>query len=551
MAHVLLTYDRDRGTDLFHGLVADDITVIRESDRRRCSRASGVPEEHRHDVASFYREHLWDEVGVLAASAPYRGVLGVIRWFQIQPGTRVALNTGRPEAMRRITIDSLNAVGEAARVRFEPELLFMRSDGMTVPNAKSAALDEIGAPGLRVVAVVDNEPENLAAMAESHGGRGVLFLHADTIFESQRAEGLGVVTGTAYELEALISEDRLREHVELVWHGVNDEENLQQFLDSGITWAEIDVRRDPVGRLVLRHDGFDERPWDRHERSLPARPTVEALAAAGRSIKLDVKENGDTLRAALDVIDTLGLGDDRVWFNAEIQMVGAAGFEGFRDRYPGCDGVLPGRLPRSAARRSHPTRPTSCWQRLRSWGVTRLSVRWGRGMRHTIGELERRGWETNVYAVPDLQSFLEAAVLLPTSVTADFNFPAWQLLRPRLRPARRRAPVRARGRARLARCLTFGDRADVVEVSPPTLLTWASPRRVRSVRDVGAGDSLERGGDAAQFLLAQSAREMFPDPPQMGSRSDFQLSQPVVGEAGERNTRVSRTGSPLNQPSHL
>jgi hypothetical protein len=40
--------------------------------------------------------------------------------------------------------------------------------------------------------------------------------------------------------------------------------------------------------------------------------------------------------------------------------------------------------------------------------------------------LERRGWETNVYAVPDLQSFLEAAVLLPTSVTADFNFPAWR-----------------------------------------------------------------------------------------------------------------------------
>jgi len=47
-------------------------------------------------------------------------------------------------------------------------------------------------------------------------------------------------------------------------------------------------------------------------------------------------------------------------------------------------------------------------------------------MRDTIGELERRGWETNVYAVPDLQSFLEAAVLLPTSVTADFNFPAWR-----------------------------------------------------------------------------------------------------------------------------
>ena len=46
-------------------------------------------------------------------------------------------------------------------------------------------------------------------------------------------------------------------------------------------------------------------------------------------------------------------------------------------------------------------------------------------MRRTIEHLEANDWETNIYAVPDLQSFLEAAVLLPTSVTADFNFPEW------------------------------------------------------------------------------------------------------------------------------
>ncbi len=58
--------------------------------------------------------------------------------------------------------------------------------------------------------------------------------------------------------------------------------------------------------------------------------------------------------------------------------------------------------------------------------MSRLSVRWATGLSRTIDDLERRGWETNVYGVPDLQTFLEAAVLLPTSVTADFNFPAWR-----------------------------------------------------------------------------------------------------------------------------
>jgi hypothetical protein len=42
----------------------------------------------------------------------------------------------------------------------------------------------------------------------------------------------------------------------------------------------------------------------------------------GRSVKLDVKESGATLIAALDLIDSLALGDDRVWFNAEIEVVG-------------------------------------------------------------------------------------------------------------------------------------------------------------------------------------------------------------------------------------
>ena len=245
-----------------------------------------------------------------------------------------------------------------------------------------------------------------------------------TIFESQRLEGLDVIQGAAYDLGALISEDHLREHVEFVWHGVNDQENLRHFLGSGINWAELDIRRDPTGRLVLRHDGFDERPWSRDEHPVPARESIDALAAAGRSIKLDVKENGDTLRGAMDLVDSLSLDGRRLWFNAEIDVVGAQGFEAFRNRYPDATTSCPVDflVPLLRVAPDEADRVLRC---LRAWGVTRLSVRWGDGMRSTIGELEMRGWETNVYGVPELQSFLEAAVLPPTSVTADFNFPFW------------------------------------------------------------------------------------------------------------------------------
>ena len=47
------------------------------------------------------------------------------------------------------------------------------------------------------------------------------------------------------------------------------------------------------------------------------------------------------------------------------------------------------------------------------------------GARVVLDVVEGLGWEVNLYGVPDLESFLEAALLLPASVTADFNFPEW------------------------------------------------------------------------------------------------------------------------------
>jgi hypothetical protein len=58
--------------------------------------------------------------------------------------------------------------------------------------------------------------------------------------------------------------------------------------------------------------------------------------------------------------------------------------------------------------------------------VNRLSLDWRTpAIRELMNRLEERGWKVNVYGVPDLEAFLEASLLLPRSVTADFNFPDW------------------------------------------------------------------------------------------------------------------------------
>jgi len=39
--------------------------------------------------------------------------------------------------------------------------------------------------------------------------------------------------------------------------------------------------------------------------------------------------------------------------------------------------------------------------------------------------MDRWGLDVNIYGVYDLESFLKAVLLMPCSVTSDFNFPKW------------------------------------------------------------------------------------------------------------------------------
>ena len=66
-------------------------------------------------------------------------------------------------------------------------------------------------------------------------------------------------------------------------------------------------------------------------------------------------------------------------------------------------------------------------ERLRSWGINRFSIAWRTTNRHMLFDsVERWGFEINLYDMPDIEAFLRAALMLPRSLTADFNFPAWQ-----------------------------------------------------------------------------------------------------------------------------
>ena len=39
--------------------------------------------------------------------------------------------------------------------------------------------------------------------------------------------------------------------------------------------------------------------------------------------------------------------------------------------------------------------------------------------------MEEWGYQVNIYNVPNLDTFLRAVLMLPSSITSDFNFPQW------------------------------------------------------------------------------------------------------------------------------
>jgi len=249
-------------------------------------------------------------------------------------------------------------------------------------------------------------------------------LHADTIFESQRVVTPRTVRGSTYDLAELISEKELCRRVQFVWHGVNDEANLRQFLASGVHWAECDIRRDPLGRLVLRHDSFEETPWHRTEHPFRLEACLEALCERKRSVALDL-EGGDVVERVLSIATTLDFDQDSLWFNGSIEVLGESGIQRLAEAYPAATLSVPvdflGPLLLAA-----PAHAREVLATLRSWGVNRWSLDWRTtGIRELMDYLEEGGWPVNIYGIPDLEAFLEASLLLPRSVTADFNFPDW------------------------------------------------------------------------------------------------------------------------------
>ncbi len=429
ISQVLWAYDRSHSKAYFDRLLPSDITA-HENAVELLLEERRVPKRARKKIMDWYLERRWTLEAIREMHRPFQGVLDMIRWFQLQPNTFVGLVTGRPEALREDTLLSLNQLGKPYRVHFADDLLFMNpgewEDG--VQDVKVGGVNHFQEQGYHVFAFIDNEPANLKALAKAYPGNQLLLLHANTIFESKRERvPSGSVRGNDYRLAELIpDEGALPSHVQLAWHGVNDEANLRQFLVSDVRWAELDVRLEPAFfDVVLRHDSFAETPMAANERWLTLESALKKIKKHRRAIKLDLKSGGVLLDRVLELVAKNGLRDEDLWFNGNIERLTEGGFRRLASEHPNAilqcpiDFLAP--LILATPKRAHET-----LDMLTGWGVNRFSISWEKpDLRALFDQMDQWGYEVNIYNVPDLESFLQAVLMMPRSVTSDFNFPQW------------------------------------------------------------------------------------------------------------------------------
>jgi hypothetical protein len=187
--HVLRAFDRHHDRMHFAHLDLNDIDVT-ETKIHEMIETLGLPREAKSRAMDWFRSHSWSPAVVRYGHRAFPGAMDVIRWLQSQPGTIVGLNTGRPESIRRETLDCLKRVGRPHGVGFSDDLLFMNPHGWgeQIVEAKVEGVRFFREKGYRITAFVDNEPENLQAVARADESGEILLLHADTLYKGERSD---------------------------------------------------------------------------------------------------------------------------------------------------------------------------------------------------------------------------------------------------------------------------------------------------------------------------------------------------------------------------
>jgi glycerophosphoryl diester phosphodiesterase len=219
----------------------------------------------------------------------------------------------------------------------------------------------------------------------------------------------------------------LQKGISFIWHGVNDQKNLEFFLKSNIYWPEGDLRASPEGVLVLRHDPFESHPLRADESLLVFRDWLEPILAVDRGIQIDLKEGGRTMDEMIEVFQKARIPESRLWFTTNLKDVPMEDYARLGRTFPGA--ILQSTIPLRFMFHDMGLEERRDWLELnRGLGARSLSISWyEEPTAEELDELRRAGFGVNLFYVNTIEDIRRAVALKPDSITSDFHIPEWGL----------------------------------------------------------------------------------------------------------------------------
>ncbi|HVN94942.1 MAG TPA: hypothetical protein VMT62_00785 [Syntrophorhabdaceae bacterium] len=421
--YVLRCLDEENGTDYFAHVAASDIDFGEEHHIDRLFKRLHVPEVAQPNLRADYEKLMFSSVAIPEAYRPFPAILDVIRWFQLQPNTYVGFNTARFESAREHTLRCLNELGKEYRVAFVDDMLFMRCDesGGDIPDSKQRGITYFREQNYRVFAFVDNESENLKAVSENDPDKEIHLLHAETVFRSAPAaltpHGKN---GKVYDLTRSAPEEPSTEHIQFVWPCDFTREGLGSFMGSNINWLEIDLK--DVQKVSPVADGM-----------LSLEECLDFASIGGKGIKFNVHESKFLLNKAMEIADAYKLQGSSLWFKlGDTHILRGNHLAALRYKYPlavieyNVDYLSESLLNEAASARE-------ILELMRVAGIDRFSLnRSHRYWRLVVNVLTIWKFDVHINNVMSFETFLQAALLYPRSLTLHLGFSEWRYFEPLL-----------------------------------------------------------------------------------------------------------------------
>lgn len=422
--HVLNAFDREMNSNFFDTLDVDDVNV-RENSIENLLDDTSMSQSKKEKCIDYFRKNRWTEEVLLECHRPFEGVMSVIRWFQLQPNTQVGLNTARPEKLRNTTLKSLNKLGDEYKVTFQDSLLHMnKGDWSNAEDSKKRGLKYFQDNGYRIVAMIDNEPENLAAIDKSEYSEDMLLLHANNILETRnRPLPDGTVSGEKYHITRLLRGQPGSDRITFIRDGLTSSVTLENFKTSPIYWGNLTVRRRHDGEnFVLRQQSYNKKPPNNESNRLSLNRAVEILEGCEKGLMFDLKFESDHLYQFINQLDDQDLKENSLGFSIELGLLGRDDINRIQQAFPESRIQLSVNFL-SDVILGDPAKAKILLDEIqKGWKIDELSVNWQVfNKERLLDQLREWGFEINIRNVPNLEQFLQSALLLPDTITANIN----------------------------------------------------------------------------------------------------------------------------------